>query len=175
LKTDGGADVEVLLSNNISVRRVAPGETNLHNAATIAPSAIQEGDRILARAPQADGVVATSIVVISKDDIAMKQAADRADWERRGVTGLVIRVSDNSIGIRCRTLAGSSEIAVTPAINVCVRRYEANSVSFSHAKPATFRHIRVGDQVRVRGTTSTDGTRFLAKKSWRALLKPSRV
>ena len=62
-------------------------------AATIALTDVSVGDRVLARGKPADnqGVAANLIVVMSQGDIAKKQADERADWDRRGVAGLVIR------------------------------------------------------------------------------------
>src|SRR5262245_56480089 len=90
LKTDAGASVMIMLQPNASYRRVAPGETDLRNAAAIAFSDIGVGDRVLARGrTETSGVAATLLVVMSQGDIAKKQAADQADWEKRGVTGVV--------------------------------------------------------------------------------------
>src|ERR1700680_1363404 len=69
LKTDAGAEVAVTLQPTASFRRVAPGETNLTNAATIAVTDISTGDRVLARGQaSADqkSVAATLIVVMSQ-------------------------------------------------------------------------------------------------------------
>ncbi len=92
LKTDAGAEISVAIQATASFRRVAPGETDLRNASTIAIADISAGDRVLARGkPSEDqkSVAATLIVVMSKSDIANKQAQEKADWDRRGV----IRVS----------------------------------------------------------------------------------
>src|SRR5579862_424501 len=49
LKTDAGVEVTVSLQPTASFRRVAPGENDLRNAATIALADINAGDRVLAR------------------------------------------------------------------------------------------------------------------------------
>ena len=99
LKTDAGAEVTLTLPPAASFRRVAPGETDLRNASTIAITDINAGDRVLARGkPSGDGtVIATLLVVMSKSDIANKQTAERADWDRRGVAGVVTATGDGQI------------------------------------------------------------------------------
>src|SRR5262245_50587741 len=85
LKTDAGAEVTVALPGGASFRRVAPGETDLRNAAVIALTDVGVGDRVLARGKSTldqKSVEANLIVVMSQGDIAKKQAADRADWDR---------------------------------------------------------------------------------------------
>src|SRR5579871_2724493 len=80
LKTDAGAEVSVTLVPTASFRRVAPGETDLKNAATIALGDVGVGDRVLARGKSSDdqkSISANLVVVMSQGDIAKKQAADR--------------------------------------------------------------------------------------------------
>ena len=54
----------------------------LAKAASIALSDINTGDRVLARANQ--------IVVMSKSDLQQKQAAERAEWQKRGAAGKIV-------------------------------------------------------------------------------------
>ncbi|HYP08588.1 MAG TPA: hypothetical protein VER03_20300 [Bryobacteraceae bacterium] len=165
LKTDAGAEVAVNVLPNAGVRRVAPGETSLANAASITLGDVAVGDRVLARGVSANQIVAaTLVVVMSQSDIAKKQAADRADWEKRGVMGLVTSVGADSIVIKSRTLAGSSQVTVTAAANAVIRRYEPDSVKFADAKPAKLTDVKVGDQIRARGTKSADGTSITAEE-----------
>jgi transcription antitermination factor NusG len=107
-------------------------------------------------------VAATMIVVMSQSDIAKKQAAERADWDRRGVTGLVTASTADSLTISVRTLAGAKPMVIAPAANAIVRRYAPDSVSFADAKPSTLAEIKTGDQVRARGDKNEDGSRMSA-------------
>src|SRR6266853_555164 len=77
VKTDAGAEVAVTLPANASFQRVAPGVTDLRKADTIAITDISVGDRVLVALPR--------VVVMSQGDIAKKQAAEQADWDKRGV------------------------------------------------------------------------------------------
>ena len=167
LKTDAGAEVGVSLDAKATFRRVAPGETSLANAAAIALTDIHAGDRVLARGKNADdqkSIAASIIIVMSQGDIASKQAAERADWDRRGATGIVAEVSADSITINVRTLQGVTPMVVTPAPNAIVRRYAPDSVKFADAKPSQLSEIKKGDQVRARGTKTADSTAMKAEE-----------
>jgi len=164
LKTDAGQEVAVTLAPNTNFRRVAPGETDLRKAATIALTDVNVGDRVLARGKPAEnqGVAANLIVVMSQGDIAQKQADERADWDRRGVAGLVSSVSADSITIDTRTLAGSKQIVIATEPSTMVRRYAAGSIKFADATTAKLSDIRPKDQVRARGEKIEDGAKVKA-------------
>ena len=165
LRTDAGPEVVVTMLPNVGLRRIAPGETNLNNAAAIAIADISVGDRVLARGLKTDqDVSATLIVVMSQGDLVKKQAAERADWDRRGVMGTVTATAPDSITIRSRTLAGASQIAVSPAPGAIIRRYAPDSVSFAGARLSRLADIQVGDQVRARGDKTPDGTKLTAEE-----------
>src|SRR6202035_3494056 len=103
LKTDTG-EIAVTVNPKAKVVRVAPGATNLTNAASIELSDINVGDRLRARGRTGDdkSLAALEIVVISQSDITSKQAAERADWDRRGATGIVAAVAADSVTINVR-------------------------------------------------------------------------
>jgi Cu/Ag efflux protein CusF len=165
LKTDAGAEVPVTVQANAGFRKVAPGETDLRNAITITIADINAGDRVLARgrasADQA-GFAATLVVVMSQSDIANKQAQEKADWDHRGVVGVVTAVAADQITISVRGAGAGRSIEVVPADAAVVRRYAPDSVKFSEAKPSKLADIKAGDQVRARGDKSGDGARMTA-------------
>jgi hypothetical protein len=109
-------------------------------------------------------LAALEIVVISQSDIASKQAAEQADWDRRGATGIVADVAADSVTINVRTIEGVKPLIVTPAPNAVIRRYTPDSVKFSDAKPAKLSEIRKGDQVRARGNKTPDGAQMTAEE-----------
>jgi hypothetical protein len=165
LKTDAGAEVAVSLEPKATFRRIAPGETSMANAATIALADIHAGDRVLARGKSAEdqkSIAAAIIVVMSQGDIAGKQAAERADWDRRGATGIVTAVTPDSFTINVRTLQGVTPMTITAAPSAIIRRYAPDSVKFADAKPSTLAEIKKGDQVRARGAKTPDGSAMTA-------------
>jgi hypothetical protein len=165
LKSDNGVEVAVQILPTCRVRRVAPGETHLKNAIAVSLAEIAPGDRVLARGIVTEGIVqASSVLLVTQTDLARKHAMDRADWEARGITGLVTQTGRGAIVIRSRTLAGSMRITIRPGEGAGIRRYEPDSVSFFDAKAATLDDIKAGDQVRARGTRSADGAALVAEE-----------
>jgi len=164
LQTTTG-EVAVTVDSKAKVLRVAPGATNLSAAAAIELTDINVGDRLRARGRMTDdqkSLAALEIVVISQSDIASKQAAERADWDRRGATGIVADVAADSVTINIRTIEGVKPLVIAPAPNAVIRRYTPDSVKFADAKPSTLSAIRKGDQVRARGNKTPDGGRMTA-------------
>lgn len=164
LQTTTG-EVAVTVDAKAKVLRVAPGATNLTNAAAIELTDINVGDRLRARGRMTDdqkSLAALEIVVISQSDIASKQAAERADWDRRGATGIVADVAPDSVTINVRTIEGVKPLVITAAPNAVIRRYTPDSVKFADAKLSKLSEIRKGDQVRARGNKTPDGGQMTA-------------
>jgi hypothetical protein len=167
VRTDTGAEVIVTAQPTASFRRVAPGETDLQKAAIIALADISMGDRVLARGragANGNGLAANLIVVMSKGDIAQKEAADRADWDRRGVMGVVMMAGADQILINVRTASSVSPLVIKLAPNASVRRYAPGSVRFADARPSALSEIQAGDQVRARGNRTADGSALNAEE-----------
>jgi hypothetical protein len=167
VKTDAGVERKVTVPEGIALQRVAPGARTLANAATIQFSELAVGDRVLVRIapePATDPVTAISIVAIPQADLAQKQEKDREEWQRNGVGGLVKSVDPGTGVIVITSGAGAmlktTTVHTTPA--TVLRRYAPNSVSFDQATAAPLEVIKVGDQVRARGTKNADGTELTA-------------
>jgi len=166
LQTTTG-EIAVTVDAKAKVLRVAPGATNLTNAAAIELTDINVGDRLRARGRMTDdqkSLAALEIVVISQSDIASKQAAERADWDRRGATGIVADVTADSVTLNVRTIEGVKPLVITAAPNAIIRRYTPDSIKFSDAKPSKLSEIRKGDQVRARGNKTPDGAQMTAEE-----------
>jgi hypothetical protein len=167
MKTDAGSEVTVTMQPTASFRRTKPGETDLRNAATIAITDINAGDRVLARGKPSDdqkSVAATLIVVMSQGDIAKKQAAEKADWDKRGVVGTVTAASPTEVALSVRGTGGAKSLIVTPGTGAVIRRYSTESIKFEDAKPSALGEIKTGDQVRARGDKTPDGAHMIAEE-----------
>jgi hypothetical protein len=169
VKTDAGSVVTVTVSDKTVYMRLAPGETTLTNATKIAFGDVAEGDRVWARGKVSEdlkSVPAAALIVMNKADIAKKQEAERAEWRRRGILGVVSAVNPESkeITILSRPMSGSQSVIIPVYETVDVRRYAPDSIKFSDAKPGTLAEVKVGDQLRALGERSADGTRFTAEK-----------
>jgi co-chaperonin GroES (HSP10) len=145
--------------------QLAPGSTDLKTAQAIALADIGVGDRVLVAGKAGDdaGAFAASRVVLMKSgDIAQKHAMEEADWQKRGSGGIVSAVDAGSGAL---TIAvGAKKVAVNTSSKTQFRRYAGDSVKFEDAKPGTLTQIQAGDQLRVRGTKSDDGSSIAAEE-----------
>jgi co-chaperonin GroES (HSP10) len=169
IKTDAGSLVTVALNDATVYMRLAPGEKTLTNATKIAFSDVGEGDRVWARGKTADdskSIPARALIVMNKADIAKKQEAERAEWKRRGLLGIITAVKPETkeITISSRTLTGQQSITIPVTEKVEMRRYAPDSIKFADAKPAEFAELKVGDQLRALGERSADGLSFAPEK-----------
>ena len=169
LKTDAGSVVTVTLSDKTMYMRLAPGEKTLTNAAKITFAEVGEGDRVWARGKVSEDhktVPAAALIVMTKADLAKKQEAERAEWRRRGILGVVAAVNPatKEITISSRSMGGMQSVVIPVTEKVDIRRYAPDSIKFSDAKTGTLEEVKVGDQLRALGERSTDGTRFAADK-----------
>jgi hypothetical protein len=169
IQTDSGTRLTVLLSNQAILLRVAPNQKDLKNATKINAGDIGVGDRVLVRGHISEDqktLLATAAIVMSKADIGRKQDAERADWQKRGVGGLVSSVdpATSTITISTAALGTVKKIAIHITKDTILRRYAADSVRFDDAKPAPLDQIKPGDQLRARGTRNEDGSEFAAEE-----------
>jgi co-chaperonin GroES (HSP10) len=170
LASDSGDEVQVRFQDATRILRVAPGEKDLKNAAPLQKQDLQIGDRVLVRGkPGADAhsLTAGAVVVMKQADVAAKQQKDREDWQKRGVGGLVTAFypSAGTITLSTASLAGTKTVTVRTSRNTILRRYAPNSVKFDDAKVAPLGQIKVGDQLRARGTKNADGTELDAEEA----------
>jgi len=169
IKTDAGSLVTVALSEATSYMRVAPGETTLTNATKITFADVAEGDRVLALGKVSDDqklVPARTLVVMTKADIAKKHEAERAEWKKRGVLGIItaLKPETKEITISSRTMAGPQALIIPVTDKVELRRYAPDSIKFTDASVAKFDELKVGDQLRALGERNPEVTAFTAEK-----------
>jgi hypothetical protein len=117
IKTDAGTEMNISFEEATRFLRVAPGAKDLENATPISASELSAGDRILARGRSAGdpaSFAATSVVVMSKGDIATKHAAERAEWEKRSVSGVITALNPvaREITIKLSTTAGAKPMVI---------------------------------------------------------------
>lgn len=162
LAADGGAQVTVTVADGAKILQLPPGSTDLKSAQTIGLSDIAVGDRVLATGKAADdgGFTAARVILMKSSDIAQKRQSEQADWQRRGSGGLVSSV-DPSSG-KMTISSGARKIDVNTSVKTQFRRYSGDSVKFEDAKPSTLAQIQPGDQLRVLGDKSEDGSSIQA-------------
>lgn len=147
------------------ILQLAPGSTDLKTAQTITLADIATGDRVLVsgKGGESAGAFAASRVILMKSgDIAQKHEAEQADWQKRSTGGIVSAV-DAGTGALTVSI-GAKKLTVNTSSTTKFRRYAGDSVKFEDAKPGTLAQIQVGDQLRVRGAKSDDGTSIQAEE-----------
>jgi hypothetical protein len=169
LTCDSGQQVEVTLQEPVRILRVAPGQKDLKQATPLEKRDLQIGDRVLVRgklASDAHSFLARVVVVMKQSDVAAKQEKEREDWQKRGVGGLVTSVdpATATLTISVPSFTGSKTIAIHTTKDTILRRYASNSVKFDAAKVAPLDQIKVGDQLRARGTKNPDSTDLAAEE-----------
>lgn len=161
VKTDAGATVSVTVPDTARILRTAPGQKSLTGATKIAVSDMGAGDRVL-MAVAGDPPTATIVVVNKASDIAAMQQQEQADWQRRGVGGLVKSV-DPAAGTITMT-QGTRTVTIHTASTTVFRRYAPDSVKFTDAQPSTLAAIQPGDQLQARGDKGADGSEVTAEE-----------
>lgn len=169
VKTDAGSIVSVIYDDKTIYKRLAPGEKTLDKATDIALTDISVGDRVFARGKVTDdrkSVPARMLILMTKADITKKQEHDRAEWQRRGIVGVISALNADTkevtVTMRGRGPAGAQPPVIinAAASNVTFRRYAPDSIKFSDAKASSFAELKVGDQLRALGEKSADGAHF---------------
>jgi Cu/Ag efflux protein CusF len=169
LHTDDGKTVKITPHQGAKFLRLPPGEKSLTKATPITAGDIGAGDRVLARGELSDdksAMAASTLVIMTKADIAEKQKADQAEWQKRGVGGLVTAVDATAgeVTIKTRTAEGLTPLIIVANEKTSIRRYAPDSVKFADAKPGTLEEIKPGDQVRALGAKTPDGTHYAAEE-----------
>jgi hypothetical protein len=165
IQLDGGGRKWVAVPPETAVLRVAPGEKNLAAAARLKFEELRTGDRILVRA-EGEPAVASQVLVLSLQDLAQKQKAERDDWKNRGVSGRVLRVDSQNgeVMIAAAGYLSSAPVVIRISAGTEQRRYRSDSARFADAPALTFADIREGDQLQALGDRLPDGRTVVAVK-----------
>jgi len=149
-KTDAGV-VTIKLAPETVVKSVAPGETSLAKAVDANIEAIHPGDRVLVTI---QGDLVRRVIVMQAKSIEQWKEADKAEWQKRGVAGVVKEKKATELVLKG---AGENTYVVTLKPNATFKRYPAESVKFADAKISKLEEVQVGDQLRARGEKAADG------------------
>jgi transcription antitermination factor NusG len=167
IKTDAGAVVIIAVADSTRILKNPPGESKLDKAVPYTLAQIAAGDRVLVLGKLSDDgktlAAPRAVVVNTKAELTAKQTAERAEWQKRGVVGVVSAVNPDAkeITIQTRTPEGPKPVIINanaPAAKLT--RYAPDSIKFADRKPADIAEIKVGDQLRAKGDKSEDGARF---------------
>ncbi len=168
LQTKDGA-LDVLLSDKTEYKRVPPENPSLKAAVAAAFSDIGPGDKLLVTGILSDdkkSLPARAVYLMTKSDLAQRDAKESEKWKTRGISGRVAAVDQttNQIKIDVRGLANTTTVVLTPKEGAKLLRYAPNSVKFSEAKVSSISEIQAGDMLRAVGDRSADGASFAAEE-----------
>ncbi len=168
LQTKDGA-LEATLSDKTQYFRVPPENPTLKAAVPAALSDISTGDKVLVTGVLSEDkktMPARSVYLITKSDLAQKNAKEQEEWRARGLAGRVVTFNPqtNVITVSVRGLTGERTVEVTPKEKAEFYRYAPDSIKFSEAKRSHIGEIELGDSIRVLGDKSADGASVQAEK-----------
>lgn len=160
--------IDVILSGETAYKRVDAEKPSLKTATDAALTDIKPGDKLLVTGIISEDLKtlpARAVYLMSKADIAERNAKEAAEWTTRGVSGKVTAVdaAAGTITIDVRGIATTTKVVVTPKPNAKYLRYAPNSVKFSDAVAGSLGQVQVGDMLRALGDKSQDGTAFAAE------------
>jgi len=162
MTTAGGQDLTVNVPSAAKVLIVPPGAKDLTAATAGSVTDVQTGDRALVTGSAGDAgttVNASRVILMKSAALAETHAAEEAAWARGG--GGIVKSVDPSAG-NIEISSGLHTVTVTTTPATIVRRYSGNSVRFEDAVKSDLASVQPGDQLRVRGTRSADGTSIAA-------------
>jgi hypothetical protein len=165
VKPDSGQPTTVTVADSARMLGTMPGARTIAGAKPIHLTDLAVGDRVLvAMHPAADGSgpTATLVIAMRGTDIAKEHQAEEADWQRRGVGGIVKSVDTAAGTVTITHVDTTVTIHATP--KTVIRMYEPGSIKFSDTKVTTLDQIHPGDQLRARGDQSADGTKMQAEE-----------
>ena len=162
LTTAAGQDVVVTIPDAVKVLVVAPGSKDLKSATPGTVSDVAVGDKVLVvgdPAANGGGVVASRVVLMKAGAIAATHQAEEEAWNKGG--GGIVKSVDAATGT-IEIASGLKTVTVLVKPETVIRRYSGNSVRFADAKVSSIGEIQKGDQLRVRGTKTQDGSSITA-------------
>lgn len=163
VKPDTGAPVTFQVSVDAKILETQPGAKTLAGATPVQLSNIAIGDRVLALmqpGENASQLTARTVIAMKQAAVQQHQQAEKADWQRRGVGGLVKSVDATAGTITIAS--GAHDIAIRTTPNTIIRRYSPDSIEFADAQPSSLAQIKPGDQLRAKGNHSADGSEVTA-------------
>lgn len=162
LTTAAGQDYAVTIPAKARVLLVPPGSRDLTAAQPGTISDIAAGDRVIINGAPGDAgtmLNATRVIVMKSSAIAATHAEQEAAWTHGA--GGIVRSVDSATGI-LTVASGARTLTVDTSANTVVRRYAGASVRFEDAVKSTVAAVHPGDQIRVRGSRSADGSTIVA-------------
>jgi len=176
VKEDGAsAQSHVIdLSNTKTLLKVPPTAKDLKAATRITAGDLAVGDRVDVRGSKAEGgdgtgIAARSVVLMSARELEQHHQAEASAWQKStGGTVGSIDATAQKLTITSRTPEGPKPVTVDTA-GAQFTRYSPETPKTP--KQSTFSDIQPGDQVKIIGEKSSDGTTITAQKVYSGTFK----
>ena len=154
--------ITVTVPGTAKVLVVAPGSTDLKSATPGSLADVAIGDKALVTGTAGDtgdSLTAVRVILMKGTAIAQSHQAEEAAWAQ-GLGGIVKSAESGSGAVVISSGGKSITVSTTP--HTIVRHYSGDSVRFEDAVLSKLSDIKPGDQVRVRGAKSADGSSITA-------------
>jgi len=162
-----GTEYSVQLATTKTLLKVDPGAKDLKSATRITADDLQVGDRVETRGTKPpdnpNALIARSVVLMSGRDLAQAHQAQTTEWQH-ATTGIVasIDAAGGKVNISTKTAQGPAPVVLNTAKNTEFTRYAPEKPGTP--APSQLAQLEVGDQVRVVGDKSADGSSIEARK-----------
>jgi hypothetical protein len=162
-------DLDAVFAPNSEFKRVPADNPKLSAAVAANIADIGAGDKVVVSGIVSDdkkSIAVRTVYLMTKSDLAAREAAERQKWTTRGISGRVVSADQmtKQVKIEVRGLMGSTTVVLSPKENAKFLRYAPHSVRFSEAVPSSIVDIQVGDMLRAVGDRSPDGMSFAAEE-----------
>lgn len=163
-----GIAYTISLEKARTLLKVQPGAKDLKTAARITANDLAVGDRVDVRGYKADdsasGIAAASVILMSARELQRARQDEMNDWRQRGTTGTVTSVdaAGSKLNINVRTSDGPASLVVAIPSSAQLTRYSPENPKTP--VPSKLADIQPGDQVRVLGNKTTDGSAITAER-----------
>lgn len=162
-------NVEIAITETTSIKRVSPEKPSLSTATPADFGDLGTGDRITVSgilATDGKSMPARSLFLMTKADISQKQAKEAEEWRRRGITGKVKSVNQQTgqLVVEVRGMIGATDVTLTPKADAKFLRYAPDSIRYDEALASSLAEVKEGDMLRALGDRSTDGSSFAAEQ-----------
>jgi len=162
--------IDAVLVSTTKFKKLPPNDLSLKAAVDSSLDELAEGDRVLLSGKVSEdrkSIVTTSVYLVKGSDLAEQQAKQRAEWQRRGISGKVKSVDSETgaIEVEMRGLTGAATtLKVSAKEDAKFLRYSPESPRYSDAMPSEIAEISAEDMIQALGDRSEDGTSFLAEE-----------
>lgn len=162
-----GAEKKVLVGSTRTLLKVEPGAKDLKNATRIKADDLQVGDRVDVRGSKAEddsnAIAARSVVLMTARDLQQAHQMEAAAWQH-STAGIVSSVdpATGKLVVTVATAAGKQPVTVDTAKTTEFTRYSLENPK--QPVPSDLAQIQAGDQVRIIGTRSDDGSTITAQR-----------